>query len=150
MDPAALQVVSEQGALPAMLFRCDFPPSRGTMPLLSIRTGELKGLPPNRILTCAIYWSPDANFTTAYSIDFQLMAHSQTFVFMGRKQMNLQGQVFLRLDLPRTEGGQVMHEFSSIDVLSIEQQYLTKSYPPNLNYGGMVPATARAMLNVAE
>lgn len=145
-DSGALRVVSEQGAMPAMLFRGDYYPAKGTIPVLRIRTGEMSGsVPHNRVLNLTLYWSTDANFSMANSISFQLMAHSQTILFMGRKQSDLQGPVFLRLDLPTTEKGQSTYEFLNLDVFSIDKQYLAASYPPNLNYGGIFPAAAKRM-----
>ncbi len=145
-ESGGVRLLSKKGDRPSLLFRIDYNPPTNTIPVLGIRTGTLRGLPRNQVLTLHLYWSADTNFSDSRSITFQLMAHSYTAVFLGRKQPDLRGPFLLRLDLPVTAAGQTAHEFLTMEIYPVGKRYLTTFYPPNLNYDGIVPATAGKML----
>ncbi len=120
--------------------------SNETLPVLFVKTGKLQGVHPHKVIHLGVSWKrKDGGFSTDNDIPFQIFQNSMSYIYLGRKDHSLSGELLIAFSFPNTSDTNIVYEFEEIKLLAIDKKFRSSFYPPDINYSGIRPSLAKSM-----
>ncbi len=139
-DNSILSVnISKKQLKSALIFKSNIVSQPDMIQVLRIVTGKFTGIPLHQICPVQATWFPENNQNNLQSIPFQMISNSMTYVFVGRIDSSINGNIIFSLELPNINNNDIVYEFKDISTFAISSKYINEFYPPDVNYDGIRP-----------